>query len=187
MTSRRQFLATSGFAVTTGTLGSCLSKVGLAKTGSLQLKGISLTWKYGNRTYSDQPLVIWFDDRDRTISGRYDPVFVGNSVRAPDDVVVSQDRHRKLSTRFTVSYLIGVCGKDFVNREDQNYGCLNTSTSRKDFNRVQLNDRAEVRETDNRFDVIDVYEDAYTVRSTDLRRFDFAKIHEDDGISSERW
>ncbi|WP_256490560.1 hypothetical protein [Haladaptatus sp. AB643] len=44
MPSRQQVLAASGVAFTTGSLGSCLSKVGLAKTGELQLKAISLEW-----------------------------------------------------------------------------------------------------------------------------------------------
>lgn len=184
MPSRRQVLAASGVAFTTGSLGSCLSKVGLAKTGELQLKAISLEWQYGNQTYIDQPLWILFDHGDGRISGRYDPAFVEGSVRSPDDIVVSEDRHHKLSSRFTVKYLLGVCGKNFDSSEEGT-GCLNTWTSREDFNRVQLDDRAEVRETNNRFDVIDVYENAYTIRSTDVHTFDFAKLHEDDGISAD--
>lgn len=186
MPSRRQVIATSGVAVTVAGFGGCLSHLGLAKTGHLQLKVVSLEWEHNGRTYRDEPLWIWFDRDEREIYGRYDPAFVGGSVRSPDDIVVTEDRHRTLSTHFTVDYLIGVCGADFA-MDEESYGCSNTWTTRTDFNRVQLNDRTEVRLRKDRFDVVDVYEDAYAVQSTDVRSFDFAELHEDDGISPDEW
>lgn len=180
--SRRQVLATSGGALTTGSFGGCLSQLGLAKTGHLQLKVISLEWEYNGQLYRDEPLWCWFDREEREIGGRYDPAFVGESVRAPDDIVVTEERYQLLSTHFTVEYLLGVCGEDFV-RGEESSGCQNRWTTRTDFNRVQLNDRAEVRLPKDRFDVVDVYEDTYPVRSTDVRTFDFAELHKDHGIT----
>ena len=186
MPSRRHIIAASGIAVTTGSFGGCLSKRKQTKTGNFQLKAISLEWKDGNQRYKDQPLWILFKHDEQTITGRYDPNIVGGSVRSPDDVVVSKDRHRKLSSRFTVEYVLGMCGKGFDGGNESD-GCLDASTSRTDFNRVQLNDEAEVRVADNRFHVVGVHEDAYTVQSTDVHAFDFEKRHEDDGIPTDDW
>ncbi len=88
MPSRRDVLAASGVAVTTGSFGGCLSKRKQTKTGNFQLKAISLEWNDGSQKYKDQPLWMLFKHDERTITGRYDPNIVGGSVRAPDDVVV---------------------------------------------------------------------------------------------------
>jgi hypothetical protein len=186
MPSRRRFVYSAGTAVAAGGLAGCLSDLGLAKTGHLQLKAVSLRWSHDGRSYEDQLLDLRFDRDDGVVSGRYDPNFVGDSVRAPDDVSVSEAVHDRLARRFDVRYAIGVCGSDFA-REGESDGCRNTWTSREEFNRVQLNDRAEVRLSDHSFDVIDVYEDAHAVESADVRTFDFAERHADDGVRSEDW
>jgi hypothetical protein len=97
---------------------------------------------------------------------------------------VNETVHDRLSAHFNVKYLIGVCGADFASG-GESMGRLNTWITREDFNRVQLNDRAEVRITNHRFDVIDIYTDVYTVESTDVHTFDFTEFHKDDGISSD--
>lgn len=185
MPSRRRVLESAGIAVGVCSIAGCLSKLGLAKTGHLQLKAVSLEWEYDGQTYRDEPLDLKFDRDEQKIRGHYDPDFAGDAVRAPDDVTVEETVHDRLSARFDVQYLIGVCGSDFA--REREYGCRNTWTSREDFNRVQLNDRAEVRLGDHQFDVIDVYEDAFDVVATDVRTFDFAERHEDDGIRPEEW
>ncbi|WP_137287293.1 hypothetical protein [Halorussus salinisoli] len=186
MPSRRQFLASASSALGVGSLAGCLSELRFAETGHLQLKAVSLAWDHDGQRFRSEPLDVRFDGRDRLVSGEYDPAFVGDSVRVPDDVVVSDEAHDRLARRFDVTYLLGICGSDFA-ASDESYGCRNTATSRADFNRVQSNDRAEVRLADRRFDVIDVYEDAYEIAEADLRTFDFAERHADDGIRPEEW
>lgn len=186
MLSRRQVLASTGVTLSAGVLGGCLSSLQQSKNGHLQLKAVSLTWEYNGQRYTNEPLDLRFDTKEKEVSGQYDPDFFSGSVDTPTNVVVSDEHHRRLSRYFQVEYLIGVCGTDFGS-EDTSYGCLNTRTTRADFNRVRLNSRADVREKDDRFDVIDVEEDAYSVKTTDIHTFDFAQLHEDDGINPEDW
>jgi len=183
--SRRQFLASASTALGVGSLAGCLTELGLAKTGHVEEKAIILDWSHDGQSYRDDVLSIWSDSEAGTITGRYDPNFVGNAVRAPDDVVVNERVHERLSRRFDVQYLLGICGPAFGRDGEQ--GCRNTWTSRADFNRVQLTDRAEVRLSDHRFDVLDVYEDAFEVESADVRTHDFAAVHADDGIRADEW
>ncbi|WP_266080814.1 hypothetical protein [Haladaptatus caseinilyticus] len=185
MISRRQVLGTMGVTLTAGGFGSCLSHLGVAKTGYIQAKVVSLEWKYNGQQYVDEPLNIMFDRAQGDIVGSYDPDMVGDSVHSPTNIVVSKATRNRLATRFNVDYLIRVCGTDFS--KEGSWGCSNRWTSREDFNRVQLGDRAEVRVSGDDFDVIDVYKNAATVNSVDIRTFDFAELHKEHGISPHQW
>ena len=185
MLSRRRILAQSGVALTTSSLGSCLSKVGLAKTGHIQAKVVSLEWAYQGQRYEDQPLNIAFDRLRGLIYGKYDPNIVSESLQSPTDIVVSKATLNRLSARFEVKYLIRICGADFS--RDGLQGCSNRWTEKGDFNNVQLGDRAEVCVTRDNFDIIDVYKDSDTVQSVDVRTFDFAELHKNDGVSPDKW
>ncbi|WP_227380382.1 hypothetical protein [Haladaptatus halobius] len=185
MISRRQMLGTIGVALTTESLGSCLSQLGVAKTGYIQVKAVSLEWKYNGQRYVDEPLNIVFDRVQGDIVGSYDPDLLGESVHSPTKIVVSKAARNRLATRFNVNYLIRVCGTEFSKKGSQ--GCSNRWTSREDFNRVQLGDRAEVRVSGDDFDVIDVYKNAATVNSVNIRTFDFAELHKEHGISPHQW
>ncbi|WP_231188739.1 hypothetical protein [Haladaptatus sp. DYF46] len=185
MPSRRRILAQSGVALTTSSLGSCLSKIGLAKTGHIQAKVVSLEWTFQGQRYEDQPLNIAFDRSRGLIYGKYDPNIVNEIIQSPTNIVVSKASLSQLSTRFDVKYLIRICGADFSRGGSQ--GCSNRWTERGDFNNIQLGDRAEVRVTRDNFDIIDVYKDSDTVQSVDVRTFDFAELHKDDGISPDKW
>lgn len=186
MPSRRSLLAATGVACSTGVLGGCLSALRGSRTGHLQLKGISLAWQSGGRSYTAKPLMILFDSDEGRVSGRYDPQYVGDAVRSPDDVVVTDELHESLSAWFEVEYVVGVCGEDFAS-EGESYGCLNTGTGRSDFNRVQVNDRATVRVRDDRFEVLDVEADANEVVTTEVRTMDFADAFGDDVTPDPGW
>ncbi len=156
MVSRRTLLGATG-AGAFGALGGCLTRVGLAKTGYLQNKIVVVEWGSRARRQSAQILYLG-SDGESEIDGR-----VAQSYRDVVDglthVTVSDDDSNRLRRRFDdVKYVIGFCGHGFdPSRAD---GCLTTVSSRNGFNRVQFGDRAEVRVTDDRFGVLDVYEGA---------------------------
>lgn len=177
---RRRLLAALGAGAGAATAG-CLSRLGLAGTGYLQLKAIDVRWEHRGTTWSDD--VLWFvHERDEgTIRGRYDPRYAGDAVDAPDDIAVDDALHDRLTREFAgVRYVVGVCGDHFGGSRGS-YGCTNAETGRADFNRVQLDDRAEVLERGARLDVVDVYPDAYDVGIDEVREFDFDALHDDDG------
>jgi hypothetical protein len=187
MVSRREFLTTSCAALaSTGIAGCSRLDLGSAKTGYLQLKTVTLRWDHDVQTYEDQPLRALFGGDGERIDARYDPDFLGEAVGAPDDIVVSENRHSELGGRFEVKYLLGFCGEDFAN-DDERIGCLNARTSRVDFNRVQFGDRAEVGLSNERFEVHSVSEDEVRTDGADLTTFDFADLHEDHGIDPDKW
>ena len=187
MVSRRGILATSCAALASGGIAGCSrADLGLAKTGYLQLKTVTLRWDHDNRTYESQPLQLLFGGDGDRIDGRYDPDFVGDVVNAPDDVVVGEDRHSKLENWFEVNYRLGFCGEDFAD-DDERIGCRNTRTGRDDFNRVQFGDRAEVGLSNDRFEVHSVSEDEVRTDGAEVTTFDFAELHDDHGIDPDRW
>lgn len=175
MVSRRTLLGATG-AGAFGALGGCLARVGLAKTGYLQNKIVVVEWRVGNRNQSAEVLYLG-SDGESEIGGR-----VAESYRDTVDglahVTVSDDDVTHLRRRFdSVRYVIGFCGHGFD--PSRTNGCLTTSSSRKDFNRVQFGDRAEVRVTKNRFHVLDVCEGARGDPSTwtkELHTFDFDEV-----------
>jgi len=187
MVSRREILATSCAALASAGIAGCSrADLGLAKTGYLQLKTVTLRWGHDGRTYQDRPLWLLFGGDGDRIDGRYDPDFLVDAVGAPDDVVVGEDRHRELGGRFEVKYGLGFCGEDFAD-DDERIGCRNTWTSRDDFNRVQFGDRAEVGLSNDRFEVHSVSEDEVRTDGAEVTTFDFADLHEDHGIDPDEW
>jgi len=187
MVSRREILATSCAALASAGIAGCSrADLGLAETGYLQLKVVTLRWDHDGRTYESRPLWLLFGGDGDRIDGRYDPDFVGDVVNAPDDVVVGENRHRELGGRFEVKYGLGFCGEDFAD-DDERIGCRNTWTSRDDFNRVQFGDRAEVGLSNDRFEVHSVSEDEVRTDGAEVTTFDFADLHEDHGIDPDEW
>ncbi|SFL09083.1 hypothetical protein SAMN04487950_2394 [Halogranum rubrum] len=154
MSSRRTLLAclsTIGLASVSG----CLSMVGLRKRGYIQWKWISVEHEHEDGQLHSEKVL------DASLShpverGAIDSWVAEEYAEFVDDTdypVVSESFHRALARQNKrVNYGIGVCGSDFASRDERS-GCLNTWTSREDFNRVQVYDRVEVSEDDGRFDV----------------------------------
>ncbi|WP_276247836.1 MULTISPECIES: hypothetical protein [unclassified Haladaptatus] len=176
MPSRRQFLSTSGLTLTV-CLSGCLSTIGITKIGQVEEKAILLEWEYDGQRYIDDVLSIW--GREDGLTGSFDPQFVGQTPQNPVNFVIDEAVHDALASRFRVKYLLGICGDDFS-------PCLNTWTSREDFNRVQLTDEAEVYAKPSWFDVIDVYESARSDVPNDVETYDFAELHRDDELPPSR-
>jgi len=184
MPSRRQFLASAGAALTMVGSAGCLGILDSTQTGALQLKALSLTWSVDGRTYRNEPIRLVFDHERNSLTGRYDPRVVGDSVGASGEVTVGEQRHEKLSPHFAVEYVLGVCGEDFATGDEVS-GCRNTSTSRADFNSVQVGDRPTVTLDDHEFAVESVDPDVYAVETTDINTFDFDAAFGDSGAAPE--
>lgn len=182
MPSRRAFLSGT-VALSASAVGGCLTRVGLAKTGYLQLKAVSVQWTHRGRTYRDE-VVRLISDGQSELSGAVAEQY-REVVTAPNDVTVSDAVHDSLERDFeTVQYLLGFCGERFPHESDERQGCRNTQAPRRGFNRVQFGDRAEVRIVDNEFRVVDVYEGAAgdpTAWETEMRTFDFEERHAEHG------
>ena len=171
--SRRQVLATTGSALAGG-FGGCLSTVGLARRGYLQIKSVTVEWTHGNRRHRDQVLQITSDGRNR-IRGRVAERYAG-LVRTPTDIVTTDEIHKRLTRDFeNVRYGLGFC------EEGGGNWCRNALSTRRGFDRVQFGDRAEVRIRGDEFRVLDVYDGDATGWEVDVRTFDFAALHADDG------
>lgn len=159
MPSRRALLA-SAAATGVASLAGCLSAVGLTKRGYIQEKWITVEHEHEDgRTHVETALGASLSHPaeagaiDGWVSEEY-----ADFVDDTDHPTVSDDFHRQLDSKYDrVRYGIGVCGPDFDHSED-GHGCLNTWTSRADFNRVQVYDRVEVTLHDGggRFDVLRV-------------------------------
>ncbi|RKD97568.1 hypothetical protein [Halopiger aswanensis] len=171
MPSRRTLLAATGSAVASGIAG-CLSRGDVKSAELLQLKAISVRWRYGGTTYSDQILDLRHREGNR-ITGRVAAEYAG-AIDSLPAVTVSDDHHERLEAEFeTVRYVLGLCGDDFD--RDGEYGCRNTGTARADFNRVQFGDRADVVLRDDRFDVQEVHEGDDREWSVDIDEFEWRK------------
>jgi hypothetical protein len=184
MPSRRQFFASAGAALTTASSAGCLGLLDATKTGALQLKALSLTWETNGRTYQNEPLRLLFDRDRNSLTGRYDPRVVGDSVGASGEVTVGEWRHEKLRRHVAVEYVLGVCGEDFVTGDEPS-GCRNTHTSRAEFNSVQVGDRPTVTLDDHEFAVESVEPDVYTVETTEVHTFDVDAAFGDEGSAPE--
>ena len=178
MPSRRRFLAAAAGLPATTTLAGCLTDLGLAESGYLQLKGVSVTWRHDGRQYRDEVFRAAADGESE-LRGRVAREYA-EIVDAPRDVRVTDTLARRIDHDFeAVTYLVGLCwdGPD-------GHTCRNSRASRATFNRVQFGDRAEVVFDSPGLDVVDVYEGAQgdpTDWETDFTTFSFAERHADDG------
>lgn len=177
MPTRRNFLA-AGTGGLLGSLAGCLTRLGLAHTGELQLKAVSVTWTHEARPYRDE--VLWVAlDKPAGVDGRVDEP-LAELVTDPTEIVVSDAVHDDLEARFeTVEYLLGFCGPGFDPGDPG--GCRNTRATRRGFNRVQFGDRAEVRILDGTFQVVDVYQGDDRDWRSEVTTFDFDALHAEHG------
>ena len=178
MSSRRRFLAAAAGLPATTAIAGCLTDLGLAESGYLQLKGVSVTWRHDGRRYRDEVFRATADGESE-LRGRVAREYA-EIVDAPRDVRVTGTLARRIDRDFeSVTYLVGFCwdGSD-------GHTCRNSRASRAAFNRVQFGDRAEVVFGSPGVDVVDVYERAQgdpAAWETDVRTFDFGDRHADDG------
>ena len=183
MPSRRQCLATSLSLAAGASLAGCLTGVGLANTGFLQLKVVDVEWHHRGRRWQDE--VLWaVSDGDSELRCRVAESYRG-VVEALDDVRVDDRLEERILQDFSaVTYALGFCweGPDGLR-------CRNLQASREAFNRVQFGDRAEVVVDSPRVEVVDVYEDAQgdpAEWETEFRTFDFGAMHAENGVPIER-
>lgn len=181
MPSRRTCLRAASAGVAAG-LAGCLTRLGLAKTGELQLKAVSVAWHHADRRYRDEVLFVALDEPG-VVDGRVDRS-LADLVADPTEIAVPDRVHEVLTRRFeTVDYLLGFCGPGFGPGDPD--GCRNTRATRHGFNRVGFGDRAEVRLVDREggdaFRIVDVYEGTDADWESDVTTFDFAARHADHG------
>lgn len=177
MPSRRDCLA-AGVGGLAASLAGCLTRLGLAHTGELQLKAVSVTWTHEGRPYRDEVLWVALDE-PTAVDGRVDEP-LAELVADPTEIVVSEAVHADLEARFeTVEYLLGFCGRGFDPGDPD--GCRNTRAIRRGFNRVQFGDRAEVRIVDGGFQIVDVYEGDDRDWRSEVTAFDFDALHAEHG------
>ena len=178
MSSRRRFLATAAGLPATTALAGCLTDLGVAESGYLQFKGVSVAWRHDGRRYRDEVFRAAADGESE-LRGRVARAYAG-IVEAPRDVRVTESLARRIERDFeAVTYLVGFCwdGPD-------GHTCRNARASRATFNRVQFGDRAEVVFGSPGVEVVDVYDRAQgdpAAWETDFTTFDFRERHADDG------
>ncbi|MDJ1434844.1 hypothetical protein [Halostagnicola sp. A-GB9-2] len=175
MPSRRKFLSSSGAALVGTGIAGCLSGKNTRSAEWLQLKAISVKWSRDGRSYSDQILQLMSDGEDEirgTVASEYNDV-----ISSPSEVTASGSFHNDLQFDFeAIKYVVGFCGSDFSS--DDESGCLNTRTSREDFNAVQFGDQADVEVTDNQFHIHDVQSESISEWDTDISRFELSEKHD---------
>jgi hypothetical protein len=182
MPFRRQFLAALGTGGAAGLAGCSATRDLFYAEGRVQFKVLSLAWEAAGRRWRDEPLRLLFDRGDGHVYGRYDPAYVENAVRAPDDVVLTRDVHDRLAARFdAVEYVLGFCSES-LSGDPGDSACRNSGVDRSGFSRVQMGDHARVVHHGTEYDVLDVLEDVDEVRTTDVREFSFQELHADHGV-----
>jgi len=181
--SRRQLLSTSLSLAAGASLAGCLTDVGLANTGFLQLKAVDVEWHHQGRRWQDE--VLWaVSDGDSELRCRVAESY-RRIVEDLDDVRVDDRLEERILEDFSaVTYALGFCweGPDGLR-------CRNLQATREAFNRVQFGDRAEVVVESPRVEVVDVYEDAQGDPDgweTEFRTFDFGAMHAENGVPIER-
>lgn len=179
MPSRRRFLATAaGFGATASSSG-CLTDLGLAESGYLQVKGVSVTWRHRGRRWEDEVLAAR-SDGESELRCRVAEAYA-SIVGSPTEIRVTEEVERRLDRNFVdVIYVAGFCWSD-----EDGHTCRNSQASRATFNRVQFGDRAEVVFDSPHVEVLDVYEgtqgDPHRWEA-DVTTFDFGALHDDHGV-----
>lgn len=179
MPSRRRVLAAAAGLGGAASLSGCLTDVGLAESGYLQVKRVSVAWRYRGRRWEDE-ILLATSDGESELRGRVAREYAG-IVDSPDTFRVSESMEQRIERDFVdVTYVTGFCwsGAD-------GHTCRNSQTSRATFNRVQFGDRAEVVFHSPGVDVVDVYEGAQGDPDrweTDFTTFDFGERHADRGV-----
>lgn len=173
MVPRRAVLAVA--AGLGGSLGGCLTDVGLAKTGYLQFKILQVEWTHDGKRYRDEILYAAYDGETQPwcrVAEEYRSL--ADSVT---DVRVTDDLLERLESTFAaVRYVIGFCWADGE--------CRNPTATRAEFNRVQFDDRAEVRFDHPGVHILDVHEDAQATIDgwEEVNTIDFSALHADHGV-----
>ena len=170
--TRRGFLAAAAALAGAGTLPGCLGLEvpGDGTSGYLQVKRVRVTWRGDGRRREDEVLLATVDGESALrcrVAEEYASI-----VDSPADIRVSRAMGRRLERDFAdVTYVTGFCWSD-----PDGHTCRNARASRRNFNRVQFGDRAEVVFGSPTVEVVDVHEGAQGDPSrwdTDVRTFDF--------------
>lgn len=141
MPSRRQILAVGSTICAAGLAGCSLLDRG--KDGYVQLKSVQ-TWETDGSQQieraiirvtlstppgEDTPKLTHLDDE---WADRFD---------TPRTPVVSDTLHEDLTRAYdTIKYVVGVCSPAWAD-DEKSVGCYNISTTRENFNRVQVHDQ----------------------------------------------
>lgn len=169
VSSRREFLASlsgySGLAIagsavvgTVATTG-CLGSVRLPETGVLTYKGVRVGWSVDGTTTLADLCWVW-SDGERRLYGWY-PAEYPAIVPTLSEVVVTDGLERRLQRDFEqVEYHLGFTRPTNTGRELRSTDWFVALASRRDFNRVQFGDSADVRFGNSHVTVYRVREDA---------------------------
>lgn len=157
--SRRRFLASALGTVGLAAAGGCLTDLGVAETGFLAFKSVSVGWTHRGRPQSADLLWIWADGRGR-LFGWYASEYA-EIVRSPSDVRLGAETHRRLERDFAeVTLELGFARVGSTDLDLLETDWFKPMVSRADFDRVQFGDRAEVVFRFPRARLVDVYEGA---------------------------
>ena len=179
MPSRRRLLASSLALGLCSSLGGCLTDLGIAKTGYLQVKAVDVAWQHRGPWYEDEILWAVSDGEshlDLRVAGEYEEI-----VESPAAIRVGESLETKLLADFAeVTYVAGFCWQDGGDRT-----CRNPRAGRETFNRVQFGDRAEFVFDSPGVHVVDVYEGTQgdpSAWKTEYETVDFGAMHAENGV-----
>lgn len=179
MPSRRRFLAAAAGVGLATPLSGCLVHRARAETGYLQVKAVSVSWRHDGRRWEDEVLLATTDGESELqcrVAREYAAM-----VDDPAEIRVTGEMERRLERDFLdVAYVTGFCWSDAGT-----HTCRNPQASRATFNGVQFGDRADVVFRSPGVELLGVYEGAQGDPGeweTEVRTFDFAALHEDDGV-----
>jgi len=155
MPSRRTVVGSLG-AVALGGLGAWFWLT--PATGYVQEKSIEARYRDGDQLHSESIITVTLGSPPGAGAPRLTWLHDDwqDQFDSPTTPVVSEPLHRKFQQAYeSVRYVVGVCSPSW-GEEEQAAGCHNASTSREDFNRVQVHDRVTASQTDAGISIHDV-------------------------------
>lgn len=141
MPSRRSLLRTAG-AVTGGGFAGCTS-LSRGVDGYVQLKSAQGRNSENGQQFEESIIRVTLSSPPGADSPELTPLSDEWKDRfdSPHEPTVSDGLHADLSQAYDrVRYVIGVCSPGWANDEESE-GCYNVSTTRENFNSVQVHDR----------------------------------------------
>ena len=187
MPSRREVLAGAGLVGTAG-LSGCLTRLGLAERGFLSYKGVSVIWRSDGRPMSADLCWAWSDGHGRIfgwVAEEYPTI-----AETPLSIHVSTETAAKLTSDFDgVVFKVGFSRPTSLDHDLLEGDWTIAETSRRDFNRVQFGDQAEILFRFPRIHLIDVYRGSQgDPREWDLEfhQMDFSEMYRDRDVPLAR-
>lgn len=141
MPSKRQLLAASGTLFAAGFAGCSLYDRGT--DGYVQLKSVQARETDGTRQTERSLIRVTLSSPPG--AGRPELTYLddewGERFDTPRTPVVTDALHAELTRAFeTIRYIVGVCTPAWAD-DGESTGCYNVSTTRENFNRVQVHDQ----------------------------------------------